>query len=334
MKYFLTIQVFLLKKMVILPIYLISVGKKGGQMLEIGLIDSSIIPVYQLDTQRSSVNPFAPVENAVEETSQKTEENAKVNNIKSASELVEAFNLSEPSNKLKVLSKLNYSQQLAMIDLLAPAAKVLGMKLYSKEKILNMLFDTSKKDISKVLMGSMPMQKIFQSIPEEFLNRFIMSDKLDKNNFKKAFEKYSPEQLIKFMENLTSIPMKGKSKPELLKMLDKVPLKVLQPNLLAIKPEQKVLLISKMMEADQDKNLFEIFSKGQLMMPFDKIDKEETLEGFKNLDTEMVGNMLSQLPDELMPLLLTMIDGEAMVNTLLNKFPEVITSAFSDLAQS
>ncbi len=298
-------------------------------MLEIGSIDSSITPVYQLDTQRSGINPFAPVDNTVAENIQKTEEIAKLNNISSASELVATFSLTEPSNKLKVLSMLNYSQQLAIIDLLAPEAKVLGMKLYSKEKILNLLFDTSKKDISKVLKGAMPQEKIFQLIPEEFLNRFIMSDKLEKNDFKKAFEKYSPEQLIKFMENLTSIPMKGKSKPELLKMLEKVPLKVLQPNLLAIKPEQKALLIAKMTEENND--LFDIFSKGQLLMPLDKIDKEETINGFKNLDTNLVGDMLTQLPDELMPLLLTMVNSEALANTLLNKYPEVITQAFSNL---
>lgn len=311
---------------------MICVGKKGGKMLEIGSIDSSITPIYQIDTQRSGINPFAPVENAVEETTQKTEENAKVNNITSASELIKTFSLTEPSNKIKVLSNLNYSQQLALIDLLNPEAKVLGMKLYSKDKILNMLFDTSQKDISKVLMGAMPMQKIFQLIPEEFLNRFILSDKLDKNNFKKAFEKFSPEQLTKFMENLTGIPMKGKSKPEMLKMIEKVPLKVLQPNLLTIKPEQKVLLISKMTEADND--LFTVFTKGQLLMPLDKIDKEEALEGFNNLDTNLVGNMLTQLPNELMPLLLTMVDSDALANTLLNKYPDVITAAFKDLEKN
>lgn len=301
-------------------------------MLEIGSIDSSITPIYQIDTQRSGINPFAPVETAVAETVQKTEENAKVNNITSASELIKIFSLTEPSNKLKVLSNLNYSQQLALIDLLNPEAKVLGMKLYSKDKILNMLFETSKKDISKVLMGAMPMKKIFQLIPEEFLNRFILSDKLDKDNFRKAFQKFSPEQLTKFMENLIGIPMKGKSKPDMLKMLEKVPLKVLQPNLLTIKPEQKVLLISKMMEADND--LFDVFSKGQLLMPLDKIDKEQALTGFNNLDTNLVGNMLTQLPDELMPLLLTMVDSDALANTLLNKYPDIITAAFKDLEKN
>ena len=332
---FLNNSSFLLKKMLLLPTTNLSVGKKGGQMLEIDIIDSSITPIYQIDTQRSKVNPFAPVDNVVEKTSQKTEENAKVNNVKTASELIELFSLSEPSNKIKVLSKLNYSQQLAIIDLLNPESKVLGMKLYSKEKILNMLFETSQEQISNVLVGALPMKKIFEFIPEEFLNRFFLSDQLEKKNFTKAFEQYSQEELIKFMENLTGIPMKGKDKAEMLQMLERVPLEVLQPNLLAIKPEQKILLISKMMEANKpeegEKNLFTIFSKGQLMMPLDKIDKEQILKGFNNLNTNLVGNMLSQLPNELMPLLLSMVDTEALSNMLINQFSNVITEAFGDM---
>ena len=300
-------------------------------MLEINPLDSSITPIYQIDTQRSSVNPFAPADEAAAETTQQTEDKAKTNNIASATEFVNTFSLSEPSNKLRVLSMLNYTQQKDIVDLLDPEAKVLGMKLYDKEKILNLLFETSQQDISKVLMGAMPMEKIFEMIPEDFLNRFIMSDQLDKTNFMQAFEKFNPDQLRKFIENLTGLPQQNKAVPDMLRALSKIPFELLQPSLLTIKPEQKALMISKMMESNNE--LFQLFPKAQLLIPLAKSDKEEMLAGFGNLDTQLVGNMLLQLPQEMLPLVLTMINSEALSGTLLNKYPDVITAAFSNMSQ-
>lgn len=326
---FLNISLFLLKKSTKIAdrdyVYVV----KRCEMVEIKATDS-IDSLFQVNIARSAVNPFAAAEDASAKTEKTTESKSKTNTVKSASELLAAYDLTDPANKVKVLSKLSGSAQLELIDLLAPEAKVLGMKLYEKNKILNMLFETSQKNIAKVLVGSMPTEKIFQKIPEEFLNRFLTSDKLEKKNFLKAFQKYTPEQLVKFMTKLTGYSFEKYSKPEMLKMLEKLPVKILQPSLLNIDPKEKIILISKMVEADDE--LFKIFSKGQLMMPLDQISKEEMLKGFENLDTSLVGQMLIQLPEEAMPLVLSMIDGQLLSTILLTKYPSAITAAFSEEA--
>ena len=292
-------------------------------MSEIGAIDSLMTPIYQLNTQRAAVNPFAPVDQMADAQSTKVKENP----FNTAAQLIEAFDLYDPKNRLKILSLFTQEQQQQVLPLLGKDAMVLGMKLYDKEKLLNLLFGTSQQDISKVLMGSMPMEKIFELIPEEFLNNFILSKDLQKEDFMAAFQQFSPQELSKLLETITGTPQKNSSFGEMFKVLSELPLEFLQPSLLATKPEQKVSLISNMMKSNQE--LFKLFPKSQLLMPLDQIGKEKTLKGFNNLEPSMLGCMLQQLPPELMPLLLTLISPDKLANVLIEKFQDVIIKALS-----
>lgn len=295
-------------------------------MSEIGAIDSITTPIYQLNTQRAAFNPFASVGEMADVQSTKIKENP----FKTSDQLIEAFNLNDPKNRLKILSLFSNAQQQEVVALLGKDSMILGMKLYDEEKILNLLFDTSQQDISKVLMGTMPMEKIFELIPEEFLNNFILSKDLQKEDFMVSFEQFSPEEMSKLLETILGMPQKNRPFDEMLKVLSELPLEFLQPSLLAIKPEQKTLLLSNMMK--DNKELFNLFPKAQLLIPLDRVGKEKTLQGFGNLDKGMLGEMLKKMPEELLPLLLTLIPAEKLAKALIEKYQDVITKALSGKA--
>jgi hypothetical protein len=303
------------------------VVKKGVEMSEIGAIDSISTPIYQLNTQRAAFNPFAPVEEMSDVESAKVKENP----FNTATQVIEAFNLYDPKNRLLILSLFSRDQQQDVISLLGKESMVLGMKLYDEDKILNLLFDTSQQDISKVLMGSMPMEKIFELIPEELLNNFILSKDLEKPDFMAAFEQFSPQELGKLLETIMGVPQKNRPLDEMLNVLSGLPLEFLQPSLLATKPEQKTLLIANMMKSNNE--LFDLFPKAQLLIPLDKVGKEKTLNGFGNLEEGMLSGMLKQLPDELLPLLLTLIEPEKLAKALIEKYQDVIIKALSGQAR-
>jgi len=306
-----------------LPIKTICVGRKGERMSEIGAIDSITTPIYQLNTQRAAVNPFASVDKMADTQSTKVKENP----FKTAEQLVEAFNLYDPKNRLKILSLFSNEQQQEVVALLGKDSMVLGMKLYDEEKILNLLFGTSQQDISKVLMGTMPMEKIFQLIPEEFLNNFILSKDLQKPDFMNAFAQFSTLELSKLLETITGMSQKNRPSDELLQALAGFPLEYLQPSLLAIKPEQKTALIANMMR--DNKELFNLFPKAQLLMPLDKVGKEEMLKGFGNLQKSKLSAMLQKMPEQLMPMLLTLIPPDQLAKALIEKYQDVILKALS-----
>jgi len=297
--------------------------KKGEKMSEVGAIDAIMTPIYQINVQRSKVNPFAPVDEMADSDSSKVKENP----FTSPDEVIQAFNLYDPKNRLKILSLFSTSQQLEIIPLMEKESMVLGMKLYDKDKILNMLFDTSQQDISQVLQGSLPLEKAFQLIPEEFLNNFIMSKDLQKEDFIGGFQNMGTQELMKILETITGMPQKNRPHDELLNTLSGLPIEFLQPSLLASKPEMKATLIAKMTESNNE--LFNLFPKAQLLMPLDKIGKEKTLKGFNNLEKEMLTDMLKQLPEELLPLLLTLIEPQKLASSLIEKYQSVIIKALS-----
>ena len=292
-------------------------------MSEIGAIDSITTPIYQLNTQRTAVNPFAPVDKMADVESTKVKQNP----FNTSEQVIEAFNLYEPKNRLKIINLFSREQQQEVVALLGKDSMVLGMKLYDEEKILNLLFDTSQQDISKVLMGSMPMEKIFELIPEEFLNNFILSQDLKKQDFMAAFEQFSPQEVSKLLETITGMSQKNRPMDEMLNVLSGLPLEFLQPSLLATKPEQKTALLANMMEANNE--LFNLFPKSQLLIPLDKVGKEKTLKGFNNLDKGKMGSMLQKMPEELLPLLLTLIPPDKLAKALIEKYQDVITKALS-----
>lgn len=293
-------------------------------MFEIGTADSILqTPVFQINTQRKGVNPFAPVD----EMSNMGQSEGIESPFNKPEDLMEAFEMDDVKNRFKILNVFPREQQNELIELLSDEALVLGMKLYEKDKIMNLLFETTQNDISKVLTKAMPEEKIFELIPEKFLNKFLLNKDLEKKDIIKGLEKFEPSQLQKLMESLMGIPQKGKTPEEMIKVIEKIPMEKLQPMLLTIEPEQKSNLIAKMTKENDE--LYDLFPKSHLLIPLEENNKDMTIKGLNGLEPEMLQGMLTQLPDELMPILLTLIEPEVLAEALIEEYPEVIIQILS-----
>ncbi|MDD3419277.1 MAG: hypothetical protein PHE78_01610 [Candidatus Gastranaerophilales bacterium] len=299
-------------------------------MSEIGAIDAfpGFSSIFQLNVSRVSVNPFA----SVDEMSDVNQTDAQVNPFTKPEELIEAFNLYDPKNRLKILSLFSSSQKEQAVGLLGKEGLQLGLKFFDKEKIMNLLFGTSQQDISKVVMAIMPLQKAFEVIPQKILTQFILAKEQNKENFMKAFANYSVEELQKLIGNLTGIPQKNKSQQAMIAMLDKIPFEAMQPMLASVNPEQKINLVAHMTGANNE--LFDLFPKSELMRPLATMEKEETLKGFTNLDKDVMAGMVSSLPEQLIPLVLTLIPVEKLAKALIEKYPDVISQALALQAET
>jgi len=173
----------------------------------------------------------------------------------------------------------------------------------------------------------MPLEKMIAMIDEDVLNNFLLSDKLDKEMFVKAFNKMEDKDLVKIMESLTGSPQ-GNTDPKLiLASLCAIPEENIKPIMLTILPEQKGSLIAQLL--DENNELSELFPKNKLMLPLEEMGKEKTLKGIENLDTEVVSKMIEELPEELMPLLLVLVEPEQLATEMLKKYDNVLTKAMS-----
>lgn len=284
--------------------------------MEIGTIDS-INPFLPLDGENLGINPFAPAE---EENTQDTTATAPT--FSKPEELIEAFNLNDAQNRLILIGLMDKVQQTDALNLLTPEALALGMQFYEQDKILDLLYSTDQQAIFQVFSGIMPLAKMIEMIDEDVLNNFLLSDKLEKDMFVKAFNEMEDKDLTKIMESLTGTPQ-ANTDPQLIRAtLSSIPEENIQPIMLTILPEQKGSLIAQLV--GQNEELTELFPKNKLMMPLEELGKEKTLKGIENLEPQVLTNMIEELPEELMPLLLVLIEPEELATKVLQKYDSVL----------
>lgn len=284
--------------------------------MEIGTIDS-INPFLPLDGENLGINPFAPAE---EENTQDTTATAPT--FSKPEELIEAFNLNDAQNRLILIGLMDKAQQTDALNLLTPEALALGMQFYEQDKILDLLYSTDQQAIFQVFSGIMPLAKMIEMIDEDVLNNFLLSDKLEKDMFVKAFNEMEDKDLTKIMESLTGTPQ-ANTDPQLIRAtLSSIPEENIQPIMLTILPEQKGSLIAQLV--GQNEELTELFPKNKLMMPLEELGKEKTLKGIENLEPQVLTNMIEELPEELMPLLLVLIEPEELATKVLQKYDSVL----------
>lgn len=287
--------------------------------MEIGAVDS-FNPFMPLDGKNLGINPFAPAE-------ENQDTNSVLPTFSKPEELIEAFKLDDPQNRLSLIGFLDKAQQKEALQMLTPEALVLGMQFYEQDKILDLLYNTDQSAIFQVFEGIMPLEKMIAMIDEDVLNNFLLSDKLDKEMFVKAFNKMEDKDLVKIMESLTGSPQENTDPKLILASLCAIPEENIKPIMLTILPEQKGSLIAQLL--DENNELSELFPKNKLMLPLEEMGKEKTLKGIENLDTEVVSKMIEELPEELMPLLLVLVEPEQLATEMLKKYDNVLTKAMS-----
>ena len=287
--------------------------------MEIGAVDS-FNPFMPLDGKNLGINPFAPSE-------ENQDTNPVLPTFSKPEELIEAFKLDDPQNRLSLIGFLDKAQQKEALQMLTPEALVLGMQFYEQDKILDLLYNTDQSAIFQVFEGIMPLEKMIAMIDEDVLNNFLLSDKLDKEMFVKAFNKMEDKDLVKIMESLTGSPQENTDPKLILASLCAIPEENIKPIMLTILPEQKGSLIAQLL--DENNELSELFPKNKLMLPLEEMGKEKTLKGIENLDTEVVSKMIEELPEELMPLLLVLVEPEQLATEMLKKYDNVLTKAMS-----
>ena len=224
--------------------------------MEIGAVDS-FNPFMPLDGKNLGINPFAPAE-------ENQDTNPVLPTFSKPEELIEAFKLDDPQNRLSLIGFLDKAQQKEALQMLTPEALVLGMQFYEQDKILDLLYNTDQSAIFQVFEGIMPLEKMIAMIDEDVLNNFLLSDKLDKEMFVKAFNKMEDKDLVKIMESLTGSPQENTDPKLILASLCAIPEENIKPIMLTILPEQKGSLIAQLL--DENNELSELFPKNKLML--------------------------------------------------------------------
>ena len=205
-------------------------------------------------------------------------------------ELIKLFKLSNARNRYAILSQMNSSDLEYLINFLDPSDLQMGLMFFTKEKILNLIYDLPKNKICSIVFQAFSIEQFLKIIPEKELNKFFDSDKLDKNKILDFVETLPPEKLNKMVEKYM-FQEEGKlqennnwSQEHVVKWLDQLQPEKFKKALQCFEREEKQALILNLTK--EDNNLLTEFSKNALTFPLRQLDKVDIVKNMDKLEPQ------------------------------------------------
>lgn len=246
-------------------------------------------------------------------------------------ELVKLFKLSNSKNRYAILSNMNSSDLEYLMQFLDVSDLQMGLMFFTKDKILDLIYDLPKSKICSILFQVFSPEKFLKLIPEKELNKFFDSDKLDKNKILKFMEQIPPDKLNKMMEKFMKIEY-GKELPEgqklqmsqeqIIKFMENLKPEKFKTALKCFEREEKMGLILNLTQ--KDPKLFTEFSKNALTFPLKQLDKGDIVKNMNKLDPQDLMKMVDKLPDDLLAVVITQIDPQVFAEVLCKNFQDVL----------
>ena len=243
-------------------------------------------------------------------------------------ELIKLFKLSNARNRYAILSQMNSSDLEYLINFLDPSDLQMGLMFFTKEKILNLIYDLPKNKICSIVFQAFSIEQFLKIIPEKELNNFFDSDKLDKNKVLDFVETLPPEKLNKMVEKYM-FQEEGKlqennnwSQEHVVKWLDQLQPEKFKKALQCFEREEKQALILNLTK--EDNNLLTEFSKNALTFPLRQLDKVDIVKNMDKLEPQDLIKMVNELPDDLMAVVITQIDPMVFAELLSKNFQDIL----------
>lgn len=251
--------------------------------------------------------------------------------------LIELFKLDDTGNKFAILNNMNGHDLEEMLPLLQQDDLIMGLNYFTKDKLLNLIQVLPKEQLINYTLAMFPPEQLMQFMPQDQLNKVLQSTDLDKNTVLNFLPALKPEILAQMYEAATgqSIDNTGSSvgldgnnsnldKQTLLAQLSALPDDKFQEALLNIPPVNKqefVLLLSN----NNSKLLQSIDADAYTNIISSRKDKDEMIRYANVIDPDQLVKMDSQLPKELMSVILTQIDTSTFANILQKSFKNILS---------
>ncbi len=238
-------------------------------------------------------------------------------------ELANLFELINPKNRFLILMNMNQDDLMMVMEYLQPEEMVLGLSIFTQDALIKLMQELPPETLATVVLENMDTEKFLNSIPEEYMDEFFSSDKLDRNILMKALEDVDEEQLQKMMENITGQSCYEES-DSILATMSSMSDDDFMRAIGSFEPEGKIQLISNVLKEKPD--LFEEFSAEAMTYPFATMEKEDVLKSLTVLDAKDMIPMVDDLPQDLMALIATQINPEMFSELLCENFADVIAN--------
>lgn len=284
-----------------------------------------LIKNYKVNTKRineaglTTIDEFMEAEAAQGNKEAVSFENEVFNDPQS---ILELFQLTSPKNRFLILKNLGSDELQYLMQFLGDKELYNSLKFLSQDKLTAMVSQLPKEKLATIVFSSFSVKNFLKVTQEKEMNKFFESPKLEKNDIMKAIAGMEPEKLQGMMELLTGQICQHCDAREVQEKMAALDDKKFMRTLQAFNPETKSALIMNMTKENPE-YLLE-FSNEALMKPLTQLQKPDFLKTLSVLDPQDHLDMLSELSDDIMPLVVTQIDPEVFAKLLSTNFKDIL----------
>lgn len=237
--------------------------------------------------------------------------------------LIKTYNLDNPSNKFNIFSEMTETELPEYLEFLDEDDLRMGLNFFSQEKILALMNEVAPiEEVVNSALICFSLAEVIKMMPDKELNNFVVNKDLDENFLKKNLEIMPPEVIAAMIETATGSPVVEEDPEKLMGMLYGLDQDSFQEALIAMNPNAKRFMLANMYQ--QDAEVMQLFPAEVYTNMMATIEKKDMMVGMAALQKETLVDMNSELPQELMAIVLTQIDPKELAKILIKDHPEML----------
>lgn len=237
--------------------------------------------------------------------------------------VMELFDLADTNNKYMILRELTAQQLQVFLPEMEEKDLLQGLFFFTQDKLMKMLEELPAEQLVNTAFELFSQEEIVQLMPEEQLDKFLTSTDIDKNKILKHMQSIPPEYVAQVLEQITGESHENMDSIDLSKEFGELNPLEYQDALKAFQPTQKQQLVLSL--GKEHEEWFQLFDAHAYTTIMNREKQQpEVVKAMSVIEPEYIQNMITELPNDLLSLVITQMDTEKFTEILMDEFPEVI----------
>ncbi len=237
--------------------------------------------------------------------------------------VMQLFDLADTNNKYMILREMSAEQLQTFLPEMEETDLLQGLYFFTEDKLMKMLEELPAEQLVNTVFEMFSKEEIVQLLPEEQLDKFLTSHDIDKNKILKHMQSLPEEYVAQVLEQITGEAQEGQDSIDLSKKFGQLNPLEYQDALKAFQPTQKQQLVLSL--GKEHEEWFQLFDASAYTKVINREKQQpEVVKAMSVIEPEYIQNMITELPNDLLSIVITQIDTEKFADILMNEFPEIM----------
>lgn len=237
--------------------------------------------------------------------------------------VMELFDLADTNNKYMILREMSAQQLQVFLPEMEEKDLLQGLFFFTEDKLMKMLEDLPAEQLVKTVFEMFSKEEIVQLLPEEQLDKFLTSTDIDKNKILKHMQSIPEEYVAQVLEQITGEAQEGLDSIDLSKKFGELNPLEFKDAITAFQSTQKQQLVLSL--GKEHEEWFQLFDANAYTKVINREKQQpEVVKAMSVIEPEYIQNMITELPNDLLSIVITQIDTEKFADILMNEFPEIM----------